>query len=48
LRINYFANNLSIIASNAGVGYAPEITSYSQVALLIKTLPGVPVIPNID
>jgi hypothetical protein len=48
LKINYFANNLSIIASKAGVGYAPERTSYSQVALLIKTLPGVPVTPNVD
>jgi hypothetical protein len=46
--IDYLANNLSIIASNAGVGYAPDRTSYSPVSLLIKTLPGVPVTPKVD
>jgi len=39
---------LSIVSSKVVVGYAPLITLYSQVSLLIKTLPGVHVIPNVS
>jgi hypothetical protein len=42
--LNNYLRSLSIIASNALVGYAQEITSYSPVVLFISIFPGVPVI----
>jgi hypothetical protein len=41
---NYFSRSLSIIVSNALVGYAQDIISYSQVVLFIRIFPGVQVI----